>query len=89
MLEAPAAAEDEAAGEEQGEATDSAPHAGAAPDPACWQRSRAHVRGPATGPCLQGTQVTRSAQAKELLREESTYHCIIHTCFKQTKTRKA
>ena len=85
MLEAPAAAEDEAAGEEQGEATDSGPHAGAAPDPACWQRSRTHVRGQATGPCLQGTQVTRSAQAKELLCEESTYHCIIHTCFKQMK----
>lgn len=50
MLEAPAAAEDEAAGEEQGEPADSTPHTGAAPDPACWQRSRAHVRGQATGP---------------------------------------
>lgn len=77
VLEAPAAAEDEAASEEQGEATDSAPHRGAAPDPACWQRSRAHVRGQAPGPRPQGAQVTRSAQAKESLREEFTYYCPI------------
>lgn len=40
MLEAPAAAEDEAAGEEQGEPADSAPHTGAAPDPACVDSSQ-------------------------------------------------
>ena len=85
MLEAPAVAEHEAASEEQGEATDSAPHRGAAPDPACWQRSRAHVRGQAPGPRPQGTQGTWSAQAKELLREAFTYSCTIQMCFKQMK----
>lgn len=40
MLEAPAAAEDKAAGEEQGEPADSAPHTGAAPDPACVDSSQ-------------------------------------------------
>lgn len=69
MLEAPAAAEDKAAGEEQGEPADSAPHTGRHRIQPVGREAGLTLEGRPLGPCLQGTQVTRSAQAKELLAQ--------------------